>query len=801
MNGFYLFFLSQHSVIMPKQQQNRLAWVDRQRDDQPHLIWINTASCLPQPVQWQRALGLLVLVAMLLLGCAPPAKRIAYDTTDRKADLRRQLNQMPVTTRAAATLQRARLLRALGEQEQALSELEQALAVALEALKWNDLDALRREVGAIHIERGQPEKALAVFGKRLEAAVSLNQPKRRASALVDTAYAFALLSHLLQADDAVTQAHVIAGDALLKDPVTVERLGLIAALLNDGAKARFYLLDAADEYVALADRVSAARARVLAANLTAKQEGDARPLTRLESLVAKQADPESLSLLRRYQAERDLAEHQYQRCERRAAEAVALADARGLQRISKIGRVLAARCADENGHLAQAIAYARQAGGIAERELRAVVGDRSRQQLSYEAYLIYRLLLGLQARRPAPDRVAQAFITSERARARSHVDAMARQQLGKLPFRPPVSEALEHNRKVAEERVKRMTRAMLKGNRNANKRSAQRDALWALADIKETIARANPLLSRVTPPDPASIADVRDKLLGEDTALLSYFVTDDKVYLFAVDQQRATLIELEVTPEELTNAVKHYRKRLLLQPGSKVAAVKKAGRRLFDMVIGPAALQLSDKRRLVVVPHGALSSLPFESLVNGDNRYLIEDYQLTYTVSATVATALAQRQRASGPRKSFVGMGDPVFDWDAYSHGRPETGKGAASRGLELWTAAESETDSRLRGLERLPGTARELRAIGKLFGRDQKIYLRANASEALVKDGAFAGYRLVHVASHGLLGKRYQAVALTLRPDAKEDGFLMNSEIAELKLDADLVVLSACRTGVSNRV
>src|SRR5690606_22962805 len=121
-------------------------------------------------------------------------------------------------------------------------------------------------------------------------------------------------------------------------------------------------------------------------------------------------------------------------------------------------------------------------------------------------------------------------------------------------------------------------------------------------------------------------------------------------------------------------------------------------------------------------------------------------------------------------------------------------GTAVAMRGLELWSAAD-EPDA-AQGLERLPGTARELSAIARLFGRDQRIYLRAEATEEAVKGGAFAGYRIVHVASHGLMAPHYQALALTLKPDAPEDGFLMNSELSELELDADLVVLSACRTG-----
>jgi CHAT domain-containing protein len=148
-------------------------------------------------------------------------------------------------------------------------------------------------------------------------------------------------------------------------------------------------------------------------------------------------------------------------------------------------------------------------------------------------------------------------------------------------------------------------------------------------------------------------------------------------------------------------------------------------------------------------------------------------------------------------RRAFVGMGDPVYDWSAFSSGKPEGAAPTATRGLELWSDASSTAAAGGPAtLERLPGTAKELRAIARLFGGDQRLYLRAQASEEVVKKGALSGHRIVHLATHGLMAPHYQALALTLKPEAAEDGFLINSEIAELKLDADMVVLSACRTG-----
>jgi CHAT domain-containing protein len=268
--------------------------------------------------------------------------------------------------------------------------------------------------------------------------------------------------------------------------------------------------------------------------------------------------------------------------------------------------------------------------------------------------------------------------------------------------------------------------------------------------------------------------------------------------LFTIDDTSESLDKLKASVTDLDRAVGDYRKRFLLSPGAAPVDQQNVGRKLFDMVLGPAAKRLVGKKKLIIIPHGRLSTLPFESLVTPEGKFVVQDYDVVYSVSATVSAALDKKKSKSTPgaRKAFVGMGDPVYDWAAFQSNQPEGTKLAASRALELWSAAEDSGSGGSPGLSRLPGTARELSAIAKLFGADQKVYLRAHANEGAAKGGGLSGYRLVHIASHGLLGAHYNALALTLNPNDDDDGFLINSEIADLKLDADLVVLSACRTG-----
>ena len=759
-----------------------------------------------QRTRWSQAgrIGLLALLCMALAagpGCGAGNKHAG----DRQLGLESRLSGLQESTDAGRTLERSRLLRALGQQDKALEELDRATSAAREKLSWRDLGALWREVGGIQLELGRVEPALEAFGKRLESAQALDDTAQRASALVDTAYAFVLLSHVGQADEAMTEGKVLGGEGLMNDPLSVERMAYVLDELNQSVSANPEAQDlfkrAADGYRAAGDEAGAARAAIQGAELTLRG-GDSNALYRAESLVQASEDPEAEALLRRFEAQADLFAAAYDRCLGHAEQAIALADRRGLVQVATLSRVAAARCAGKVGKLDQAVRRASEAGDLMEERLRATSSELARQDLSFQAYRIYRLLLWLQTSRTGPNRVAEAFVTSERARARSHLDALVRSRVAQFSGTLRAPSVLAESQAETEEQVRHLTRALMRDRKARLLAKAQDKALWALSEIKDAIQRSNPLLARVVPPEPADLGQVRSALLDPESLLLSYFVADEHVLLFAVDAKSETLVEIGRSTEDVDTAVKSFRSEHLLRPTGDLAPLRQSAAKLYDLLLGPVADRLEGKKRLLIIPHGRLAQLPFESLVGHDGKFLVETRDVSYSPSATLSVALTKRAGASAAsgapkRHAFVGMGDPVYDWSAFAAGKPEGLAPVATRGLELWTDSMSSAPAAQASgtLERLPGTAKELRNIAKLFGQDQKLYLREQASEDLVKKGVLAGYRIVHIASHGLLAPYYQALALSLKPDATEDGFLMNSEIAELKLDADLVVLSACRT------
>ncbi len=226
---------------------------------------------------------------------------------------------------------------------------------------------------------------------------------------------------------------------------------------------------------------------------------------------------------------------------------------------------------------------------------------------------------------------------------------------------------------------------------------------------------------------------------------------------------------------------------------------RERGAEAYRALLAPAAEAIRGKS-LVIVPGGALGRLPFELLVEpgpggdgngGEGRFLAQGHRIRYAPSLTALHLLGLWEAArTAPDRPLWALGDPDYGDPAQG---PSAVVAARSRGV--------------RGgrFERLPGTAAEVRAIAERLGvPPETLLLGRDASETAVKrasgDGSLARARHVHFACHGVLGggdglMPGLVLAQVGNPE-DEDGFLRLDEVANLKLNADLVVLSACQTG-----
>jgi CHAT domain-containing protein/Tfp pilus assembly protein PilF len=239
---------------------------------------------------------------------------------------------------------------------------------------------------------------------------------------------------------------------------------------------------------------------------------------------------------------------------------------------------------------------------------------------------------------------------------------------------------------------------------------------------------------------------------------------------------------------------------------------------LYETLIGPVEPLIKDKRHLIVVPSGPLTALPFHLLVTekpaaaapGDlaayrnAQWLLKRHAVSVLPSVASLKALRVFARKDEAKSPLIGFGDPVFNADEENKPGAEHRKVAATRAYsEFWKGIDIDRSMLSQALSRLPETAAELRAVAKNLGApSSSIHLGQDASESTVKHAPLSDYRVVYFATHGLVageikGLAEPSLALTLpkQPSETDDGLLTASEVAQLKLNADWVVLSACNT------
>jgi CHAT domain-containing protein len=250
-----------------------------------------------------------------------------------------------------------------------------------------------------------------------------------------------------------------------------------------------------------------------------------------------------------------------------------------------------------------------------------------------------------------------------------------------------------------------------------------------------------------------------------------------------------------------------------------------AAHELYVALFGPVEALIKDKAQLLIVASGPLTALPFHPLVTDkpaiavphqinemaayrDASWLVKRHAVTVLPSVASLKALRVFARKGQGTKPMIGFDDPVFapDQAAAQAGQPSAMVKIAARTRaysDYWRGASVNRARLADALSPLPDSAEKLKAVaGELGASPNDIYLGRNAIETNVKRLPLADYRVVYFATHGLvagdvegLGEPSLALTLPNEPSELDDGLLTASEVAQLKLNADWVVLSACNT------
>jgi CHAT domain-containing protein/Tfp pilus assembly protein PilF len=345
-----------------------------------------------------------------------------------------------------------------------------------------------------------------------------------------------------------------------------------------------------------------------------------------------------------------------------------------------------------------------------------------------------------------------------------------------------------------------------------------------------------PEYAALSNPKPLAAEEVRQLLRGNE-ALAFFLVGDKESYVFALTRESFDWRTIPIGANDLSGKVASFRHGLdvnelsrSIDAGKPVLFDLGLAYELYTALIGPIEVMVKDKPHLLIVPTGALTSLPFHLLVTEkparpvpqvediatyrNAAWLIKRQAVTVLPSVASLQALRGFARTEQGTKPMVGFGDPVFDpaERAKALGEQRGGKrtvASNARGYsEFWQGAGVDRPRLAQALPSPLDTADELKAVAaKLGAPTADIHLDRDATETTVKHTALDGYRVVYFATHGLvagdvkgLGEPSLALSLPAHPTELDDGLLTASEVAQLKLNADWVVLSACNTAAGDK-
>jgi CHAT domain-containing protein/Tfp pilus assembly protein PilF len=402
-----------------------------------------------------------------------------------------------------------------------------------------------------------------------------------------------------------------------------------------------------------------------------------------------------------------------------------------------------------------------------ERPSRSLVQPERRSAFLADKWEVYAQLAFIEQER---GRLGAAFEASERLRAREMLELLARGRIT-APSDPAddiVAREQDLRRRIgelihdletpdaADETLRGSDAPLSSGMTRESLDRAQE----AYADLLLEAREHSPRHAALVAPDVVTWQSVARRLTAE-TAFIEYLVSDSATLAFVVASDTLAVVDLGTTRQDLARLVDFTRASLARHGAGSDSLWRAPLRRLQAALIAPVEQSglLAGKTQLVLVPHVELQYLPFAALLDTAGRFLIERYELTITPSASV----------------WIALGD-----------RPA---GSPSAGVLAFAPRPAD----------LPGSSQEVAAIQRMAGADAQLLIGSAATESAFRRLAPRG-RVLHLATYGVLNKQNPLFSFVrFAPEGVDDGRLEVHEVFGLHLAADLVVLSACETGLGS--
>lgn len=392
--------------------------------------------------------------------------------------------------------------------------------------------------------------------------------------------------------------------------------------------------------------------------------------------------------------------------------------------------------------------------------------------------------------------VQEIFTIIEQAKARAFLESLGESRVDLVKQLSPdldqkerdlTSEISFYVQRLSEPNISQEQRQKL----NDQLHEAEEKYLLLLSWIRSE----NPELMGLVSPEPIPLERVQDDLLDPKSAVIEYFLGEEVSYALVITKTQASVFALP-SRDQIRESLRAYLKSLSDPPHGKFKGIL-AANRLYDRLFLPFEEKIPQSiEHLIIVPDGILYYLPFETLKfpteNGyqENKYLIEKFKISYVPSCSSLLYLLERKTSKFSLPRILAVGSAISN-------ETDSEKEIFSRPMSLIKNLYADQGF---DLSPIPFSRIEVRNVVKFFPKvNRRLYLDNRASEAFVKTHSLEEYQVIHFACHGLLDEHFpfrSALVLSREENSGEDGFLQVREIYNLKMKAEMIVLSACQTG-----
>ncbi|MBL8149045.1 MAG: CHAT domain-containing protein [Blastocatellia bacterium] len=426
----------------------------------------------------------------------------------------------------------------------------------------------------------------------------------------------------------------------------------------------------------------------------------------------------------------------------------------------------------------------------------------------HDYYAFYvELLMKLHQKNPNKGYDIAAFEASERSRARSLVDLINEAKVNIYKGADP--ELIKQKNSLEERFRDRLdTIRRLKGGEAKVLEKEVDNLTVELGQIEAKIKQTSPDYAALTQPEPMNLKQMQQEI-DEDTVVLEYMLGKKNSYVWAVTNSSINSYKLPKEDEINETAREVYRAITNVEADKAGDKYLKIAEKLSEMVLKPIK-EIAQKKVVVVVADGALQYITFAALPNsGSQKWLLLTHETVVEPSLSSLSLLRKRIKNRQPQPSLLFMvGDPVFNREDI---RVKKGKQEVEKAI--FEELQGVTSSAVRDvydsaqLSRLPYSRDEVSVVKSLVDPNQvKVLLDFDANLDEILNSELSKYRYIHFASHGLFNSNNPKLSGIVFSQVDKEGnlrksFLGLTDIFNLKLTADMVVLSACQTGLGKEI